>query len=107
MNITIPTNSEFVSLNVESPESAAAVGDSASSERPTWRQRLAATALSVFGFVTFYLLSAGPVAGIHNVMEVGGFQKAVEVIYKPVVLLAKSHFEPFSSIIRWYIGLFR
>lgn len=55
----------------------------------------------------FYLLSAGPIAGIHNVMKVGAFQKAVEVIYAPVVLLVKSNIEPFSSIMKWYVDLFR
>ena len=66
-----------------------------------------AFSLSVFGFLVFYLLSAGPIAGIHNVMKVGAFQKAVEVIYAPVVLLVKSNIEPFSSIMKWYVDLFR
>ena len=74
---------------------------------PSRRERLAATALSVGGFLTFYLLSAGPIAGIHNVIKVGAFQKAVEVIYAPVVLLVKSNIEPFSSIMKWYVDLFR
>lgn len=73
----------------------------------TRRQKIAATALSVFGFLVFYLLSAGPVAGIHNVLKVRAFQRAVEVIYAPVVLLVKSNIEPFASIMRWYVDLFR
>jgi hypothetical protein len=52
-------------------------------------------------------LSAGPVAGIHNVMKIRIFEKAVEVIYAPVVLLVKSDIEPFSSIMAWYVDLFR
>ncbi len=68
---------------------------------------LPALSLSFFGFLAFYLLSAGPVAGIHNVLKVGAFQKAVEVIYAPIVLLVKSNIEPFSSIMKWYIDLFR
>ena len=66
-----------------------------------------ALSLCVFGFATFYLLSAGSVAGIHNVMKIGALQKAVEVIYAPVVLLVKSSIEPFSSIMKWYVDLFR
>lgn len=77
------------------------------SSTPTRREKFAATILSVCGFLAFYLLSAGPVAGIHNVLKVGAFQKAVEVIYAPVVLLVKSNIEPFSSIMKWYIDLFR
>ena len=83
------------------------VVDSETAEPPTRRQKMAATSLCVFGFLTFYLLSAGPVAGIHNVLKVRGFQKAVEVIYAPVVLLVKSNIEPFSSIMKWYVDLFR
>lgn len=70
-------------------------------------QRFAATTLCVFGFMAFYLLSAGPVAGIHNVFKVRAFQKAVEVIYAPVVVLVRSNIEPFSSVMKWYIDLFR
>lgn len=77
------------------------------SNTPTRREKIAATSLSVCGFLAFYLLSAGPVAGIHNVLKVGAFQKAVEVIYAPVVLLVKSNIEPFSSIMKWYVDLFR
>lgn len=78
-----------------------------SSAVPTRRQRFAATTLCLFGFIAFYLLSAGPVAGIHNVFKVRAFQKAVEVIYAPVVVLVKSNIEPFSSMMKWYIDLFR
>lgn len=77
------------------------------SSTPTRREKIAAISLSVCGFLAFYLLSAGPVAGIHNVLKVGAFQKAVEVIYAPVVLLVKSNIEPFSSIMKWYVDLFR
>ena len=78
-----------------------------SSSTPARREKIAATTLSACGFLAFYLLSAGPVAGIYNVMKVGAFRKAVEVIYKPIVLLVKSNIEPFSSIMKLYIGLFR
>ena len=83
------------------------IGPVESVTQPSRRERLAATGLSVFGFLVFYLLSAGPIAGIHNVMKVGAFQKAVEVIYAPVVFLVKSNIEPFSSIMKWYVDLFR
>lgn len=76
-------------------------------KQPTRQQRVAAIALCVVGFLTFYLLSAGPIAGIHNVLKIRAFQRAVEVIYAPVVLLVKSNIEPFSSIMKWYVDLFR
>jgi hypothetical protein len=47
------------------------------------------------------------VAGIHNVMKIGAFEKGVEVIYAPVVLLVKRNIEPFSSVMKWYVDLFR
>ena len=78
-----------------------------SSSTPSRREKIAATTLSACGFLAFYLLSAGPVAGIHNVLNVRAFRKAVEVIYKPIVLLVESNTEPFSSIMKWYISLFR
>lgn len=107
MSATSPSESTSGMLEAEPtlPIDAQAVADS---EVPATRQqRIAATALCVFGFLTFYLLSAGPVAGIHNVLKVRAFQKAVEVIYAPVVLLVKGNVEPFSSIMKWYVDLFR
>ena len=76
-------------------------------ESPTNRQRITASAFCVSGFLAFYLLSAGPMAGIHRVFGVPGFQRAVEVVYAPVVFLVKRNFEPFSTIMKWYIDLFR
>jgi hypothetical protein len=75
--------------------------------RPTQRQKLNALAVSAFGFLAFYLLSAGPMAGLHGVFKVPGFQKAVEVVYAPVVFLVKRNVEPFSSVMKWYVDLFR
>lgn len=74
---------------------------------PTWRQKLNAFAVSACGFVVFYLLSAGPMAGLHRVFKVPGFQRAIEVVYAPVVFLVKRNIEPFSSIMKWYVDLFR
>lgn len=74
---------------------------------PTRRQKLKALALSAFGFLVFYFLSAGPMAGLHRVFKVPGFQRTIEVVYAPVVFLVKRNFEPFSSIMKWYVDLFR
>ncbi len=74
---------------------------------PTRGQKIKAAAVSVFGFVMFYLLSAGPMAGLHRILDVPGFQRAVEVVYAPVVFVVKRNVEPFSSVMKWYIDLFR
>ncbi len=66
-----------------------------------------AVALSAFAFLAFYVLSAGPMAGLHRIFKVQGFQRAIEVVYAPVVVLVKSDIEPFSSFMKWYVDLFR
>jgi hypothetical protein len=93
----LESNSQLSSMSIEPDPDA----------RPTRRQKLNAVAVSAFGFMVFYLLSAGPMAGLHRVFKVPGFQRAVEVVYAPVVFLVKRNVEPFSSIMRWYVDLFR
>lgn len=107
--MSVDNSSDFVN-EISDAESSPSVESSTATvvDGPrTRRQKLIATTLCVVGFMTFYLLSAGPVAGIHNVLKIRAFQKAVEVIYAPVVLLVKSNIEPFSSIMKWYVDLFR
>jgi hypothetical protein len=93
----LESNSQLSSMSIEPDPDA----------RPTRRQKLNAVAVSAFGFMVFYLLSAGPMAGLHRVFKVPGFQRAVEVVYAPVVFLVKRNVEPFSSIMKWYVDLFR
>lgn len=81
--------------------------DVAAEAPPTRGQKLKAVAVSAFGFMTFYLLSAGPMAGLHRILNVPGFQRAVEVVYAPVVFVVKRNVEPFSSVMKWYVDLFR
>ncbi len=107
MSMSSPSESVSGLPDAGTGRSGESSGVSSVEDPPTRRQRVAATALCIFGFLTFYLLSAGPVAGIHNVLKIRAFQKAVEVIYAPVVLLVKSNIEPFSSIMKWYVDLFR
>ncbi|NQV24526.1 MAG: hypothetical protein HQ518_09170 [Rhodopirellula sp.] len=107
MTGNIVSESTLDAVDAASLGLAGAATNGTTTEQPTRRQKVAALALSVSGFLMFYLLSAGPVAGIHNVLKIRAFQRAVEVIYAPVVLLVKSHIEPFSSIMKWYVDLFR
>ncbi|MDA0283502.1 MAG: hypothetical protein O3B13_10480 [Planctomycetota bacterium] len=107
MTVSNSTDLETDADNSESASATALTSECEVSDIPTRRQKRTAAAISVFGFVVFYLLSAGPMAGIHNVFKVRGFQKTVEVIYAPVVFLVKSNIEPFSSIMKWYVDLFR
>lgn len=46
-------------------------------------------------------------AAIHNTAKFGPFQQAIEIVYAPVVLLAKSRIEPFASLLKTYIEIFR
>ncbi|MBI1310488.1 hypothetical protein GC176_04205 [bacterium] len=95
-------------LTTESGDRCVSVSDEAAANAPpTRRQKLKALAVSSCGFLAFYLLSAGPMAGLHNVFKVPGFQRAIEVVYAPVVFLVKRNVEPFSSIMKWYVDLFR
>lgn len=109
MDTVGPVDSNHEMWNGEAARSGdvAAVAGDISPDAPTQRQKLVASALCFWGFLVFYLLSAGPVAGLHRIFEVRSFQKAVEVIYAPVVLLVKSNVEPFSSMMKWYVDLFR
>jgi len=107
MSVSGPSDSQIDLLTAQPAGTSEATIEPQISDPPSRRQRMFAAALSVFGFLVFYLLSAGPIAGIHNLFEVPAFQKAVEVIYAPVVLLVKGNIEPFSSIMTWYIDLFR
>jgi hypothetical protein len=108
MTVRSPPESDIEVPPAEAANLAGVVTDEAVvAEPPSRREKMAATTLCVLGFLTFYLLSAGPIAGLHKIAKIGAFQKAVEVIYAPVVLLVKGNIEPFSSIMKWYIGLFQ
>lgn len=74
---------------------------------PTRREKLTAAAFCVSGFLVFYILSAGPMAGLHRIFEFSGFRNVVEVVYAPIVFLVKRNVEPFSTIMKWYIDIFR
>jgi hypothetical protein len=107
MTVSTLSESDLEVPRAEAVNATGAATDEFAVEPPSRRQKMAATSLCVFGFLVFYLLSAGPVAGIHNVMKIGAFQRAIEIIYAPVVLLVKSNIEPFTSIMTWYVDLFR
>lgn len=72
-----------------------------------WKRRSGAAVLSVAAFLTFYVLSAGPMVAIHRSFEVDAFQDALGVIYKPLVFIVRNDIEPMSSALKWYIELFQ
>lgn len=76
-------------------------------EPPTRRQKLLAFAFAASGFVTVYVLSAGPMVAIHNAAKFRPFQRALEIVYAPIVLLVESRIEPFSGWLKAYIEIFR
>ena len=87
---------------------APAGADSFSGVRPrTRRERLAAGGMCVAAFLCFYVLTAGPMAGLHKAFALPPFRKGVEILYAPIVALYKSGIEPFATFLKWYIDLFR
>jgi hypothetical protein len=96
------------SSKLESPipvvDSEAAATDE---KPPTRRQKLCAFAFAASGFVFVYVLSAGPMVAIHNAAKFRPFQRALEIVYAPIVLLVKSRVEPFSGWLKAYIEIFR
>lgn len=71
------------------------------------RQRIAATVLAIAAFLGGYVLSAGPIAGLHKVVKFKPLQKVIEVFYAPLVWVVEKRVEPFATPLRKYIGLFR
>lgn len=49
----------------------------------------------------------GPMALIHKHFAFPPFQKAVEIIYAPLIALYGANLEPISSLLKWYIDLCR
>ena len=92
----------------DSIDSAVAVTEPvAAQSQSTRRQRLQVTALCVAATLSFYVLSAGPMSGLARALELRSFRQAVEVVYKPLVVIVKKDVRPFSTALRWYAGLFR
>lgn len=73
----------------------------------TRRERLLAGVLAVSAFLLLYALSAGPMVGLVRTVKMRPFERAVEVLYAPLVIVVKKNVEPFSSILKWYVELFR
>jgi len=74
---------------------------------PSRRQRVLVSLFCGMTFLIIYVLSAGPMAGLHDVFEFEPFRDALEIVYVPVIVLAESDLEPVSSLLKGYIGLFR
>lgn len=76
-------------------------------DAPSRRQKFWAFAFAATGFLIVYVLSAGPMVAIHNAAKFRPFQRALEIVYAPIVLLVKSRIEPFSGLMKAYIEIFR
>lgn len=74
---------------------------------PSRRQRFLAFAFAASGFLFVYVLSAGPMVAIHNAAKFRPFQRALEIVYAPIVLLVKSGIQPFTGLLKAYIEIFR
>lgn len=80
---------------------------SSAADKPTKRQKFWAFAFAATGFLIVYLLSAGPMAAIHNASKFGPFQRALGIVYAPVIFIVKNGIEPFASLMKAYIEIFR
>lgn len=76
-------------------------------ETPTRRQRALMVVVCFFVFLAVYILSVGPMAGLHQVFEFKQFQGSLEIIYAPLIVLIEADVEPFASVLKWYVGIFR
>ncbi len=76
-------------------------------QKPTRRQRVLMSVVCFFVFLAVYVLSVGPMAGLHQVFEFKQFQGSLEVIYAPLIALIEADVEPFASALKWYVGIFR
>ena len=76
-------------------------------EAPSRRQKAWAFAFAGSGFLIVYVLSAGPMVAIHNAAKFRPFQRALEIVYAPIVLLVESRIEPFAGLLKAYIQIFR
>ncbi len=77
------------------------------SENPTKKQRVMMAGVCLVAFLIVYVLSSGPMVWLHDVFKFEQFQRALEIVYAPIVFLVNNEIEPFATAIRWYVGLFR
>ena len=97
--------------HIEPPAQASSTPEPAkelsSAENPTKRQKFWAFAFAATGFLIVYLLSAGPMAAIHKASRFGPFQRALGIVYAPVIFDVEQDIEPFASPMKAYIKIFR
>ena len=102
----IPGINRTTEMNQPAPTQPA-IDDLTSHDRPTKKQRVVMSIICFFVFLAVYVLSVGPMAGLHEVFEFRQFQGALEVIYAPLIALIEADVEPIASLLKWYVGLFR
>ena len=76
-------------------------------ETVTAKQRLMVVGFCMGLLLVFYVLSIGPMAGLHAVFKLASFQSALEVIYAPLIAIVESDVPLFSQVLKWYVELFR
>jgi len=89
-------------------ETVAESASKTSSEEPEKLSgRVSRWVLSVSVFLLVYLATAGPMSAVHRSLRLQPLQRLIEIVYAPVVFVIKRDVEPFSWVMRWYVGLFR
>ena len=89
------------------PTDAPVAIESEATQPKSFGQAVRAAALCVAAAFCFYVLSAGPMSGLARASELQSFRTAVEYVYQPLIVIVKKDVRPFSTILRWYAGLFQ
>lgn len=76
-----------------------ALEDAGSSRRRT-------IVLSTLAFLLSYVITAGPAAFILNKMDLPVISAIAEVVYAPIIAIAKMKIPVLSALVKGYIGLF-
>ena len=83
----------------------------ASEESPrapmTRRQRWVTVMFSGCAFLTTYVGLAGPMSALHRTIKDSPWQRCIEFVFYPVVLVVEAGIEPFASLIRAWCSLFQ
>ena len=92
----------------DAPQLVVAASTASTQEPPRSRkQRLIGLACAVGIFLVCYVLAAGPMAWLHKAVPFKPFRTATEYVFAPIVWLTKNNLEPFSSLIKAYVKIFR
>ncbi len=83
------------------------ISDEQDGDCATRTQKALMLVVCFFVFLIVYTLSVGPMAFFHEVFEFQQFQDSLELVYAPLIVIVENEVKPLSTVLKWYIGLFR